>query len=251
MNDDRERRAPVALIAAGGSGKRLGADGPKALVQCAGRSLLQWSLAAFANCEGVTDVVVAVVEAEHERFELDVAPARRAGLNVKLCAGGESRSHSVRAALETAIQEHDPSEVLVHDAARPLAGPDLIDACLNALRSDSSVQCVVPAAPVVDTIKQTDADMAVTTTPARSTLWAVQTPQAFRCADLARVLGLDPSAPVADETIHAATDDASLIERAGGRVVVMPWTAANPKVTTAADLELVERLLSTAQTADS
>lgn len=244
MNDSRKRRAPVALIAAGGSGKRLGADGSKALVQCAGRSLLQWSLSAFANCEGVTDVVVAVVAVDRDQFELDVIPARQAGLNVSLCTGGESRSHSVRAALATAIQLHDPSEVLVHDAARPLAGPDLIDACLNALRSDASAQCVVPAAPVVDTIKQTDAGMVVTTTLDRSTLWAVQTPQAFRSVDLSRVLGLDPASPVTDETIRSATDDASLVERAGGRVVVMPWTAANPKVTTPADLELVERLLS-------
>ena len=126
MSNDRERPAPVALIAAGGLGERLGADGPKALVRCAERSLLQWTLEAFLRSESVANVVVAVVQSERERFERDVAPARAHGLEVTLCAGGESRSHSVRAALAAAIACHDPAIVLVHDAARPLAGPESV-----------------------------------------------------------------------------------------------------------------------------
>lgn len=244
MSRDRERRPPVALVAAGGSGRRLGAGGPKALVRCSGCSLLQWTLDAFARSPAVDAVVVAVVQSELSLFERDVEPARRAGLDVSLCAGGESRSHSVRAALAEAIRLHDPGLVLVHDAARPLAGPRLIDSGLRALRDDARVQAVVPAAPVADTIKQTDPDGVVTATLDRSTLWAVQTPQAFRTEALAGALGLLPGVPVDDSVIAAATDDASLVERAGGRVIVLPWTEPNPKVTTRADLALVERMLS-------
>jgi 2-C-methyl-D-erythritol 4-phosphate cytidylyltransferase len=243
VSNDRERPAPVALIAAGGLGERLGADGPKALVRCAGRSLLQWTLEAFARSDSVANVVVAIVDSERERFERDVAPARARGLEVTLCSGGESRSHSVRAALAAAIGRHDPAIVLVHDAARPLAGPDLIDACVRGLYDDREAQGLVPAAPVADTIKRAGEDHVVSATLDRSTLWTVQTPQAFRTPALARALGLDPDAPVADETLAAATDDASLIEQAGGRVIVLPWRGVNPKVTTPADLELAGRLL--------
>lgn len=240
------RSAPVALIAAGGSGERLGAEGPKALVECAGRSLLAWALDAFAGSESVTRVVVAGRADELERFEDELAPARAAGLEVSLCAGGETRSHSVREALRAAIGGDDvpPDIVLVHDAARPLAGTALVDACVAGLAADPEAHALVPAAPVADTIKQAGADGVVTGTLDRSTLWAVQTPQAFRGEVLARVLGLKPDAPVADETIAAATDDASLVEAAGGRVVVLPWTDPNPKVTTQADLSLAAGLLS-------
>ncbi|MBI5310043.1 MAG: 2-C-methyl-D-erythritol 4-phosphate cytidylyltransferase [Actinobacteria bacterium] len=247
------RSAPVALIAAGGSGERLGAEGPKALVDCAGRSLLAWTLEAFVHCRSVRHVVVAGRAAELARFEDELAPARAAGLQVSLCAGGSTRSHSVREALRVAMASDDPvaspegivapDVVLVHDAARPLAGPALIDACVDGLLADGQADALVPAAPVSDTIKQADADGVVSATLDRSTLWAVQTPQAFRGAALAAALGLPPSAPVSDETIAAATDDASLIEAAGGRVVVLPWTDPNPKVTTQADLRLAAGLL--------
>lgn len=186
---------------------------------------------------------MAVVQDQRELFERELGPAREAGLEVLICAGGETRSHSVRSALAAATAAHDPEFVLVHDAARPLAGPDLVAACLDRLTQDTAADCVVPAAPVADTIKQAGADHVVTATLDRSTLWAVQTPQAFRATSLARVLGLEPGIAVTDDQLAAATDDASLIERAGGRVVVMPWTDANPKVTTRADLEQVERLL--------
>src|ERR1035437_2391084 len=107
MSNIRGRPAPMALIAAGGLGERLGADGPKALVPCAGRSLLDWTLDAFARSSSVDSVVVAVVQSERERFEREVAPARERGLDVTLCAGGDSRSHSVRAALAVAIERDD------------------------------------------------------------------------------------------------------------------------------------------------
>lgn len=235
----------VALVAAGGSGERLGADGPKALVECAGRSLLAWALDAFARSESVDRVIVAGRADQLDRFEAECAAARAAGLTVQVCAGGPSRSNSVRQALRAASEVFSggsPPVVLVHDAARPLAGSELIDACVSGLLGRDDIEALVPAAPVADTIKQAGPDGIVTATLDRSTLWAVQTPQAFRGEALARVLGLG-DVPVSDEAIAGATDDASLIEAAGGRVAVLPWTPANPKVTTQEDLRLAAGLL--------
>jgi 2-C-methyl-D-erythritol 4-phosphate cytidylyltransferase len=235
-------RAPLALIAAGGEGKRLGASGPKALVRCGGRSLLAWSLDGFVSAASFADrgrVVVAAHDSDLDAFEVAVGPARDHGLDVVICAGGASRSHSVRNALIAAGDLDAYSAVLVHDAARPLTGPELIDICVGGVGDD--IDGLIPAAPVTDTIKQTDADGAVTATLDRSTLWAVQTPQAFKPAALAHALQLDGA--LDDDLLATATDDASLVESAGGKVKILPWLEPNPKVTTAADLEFVTEIL--------
>jgi 2-C-methyl-D-erythritol 4-phosphate cytidylyltransferase len=259
MKQSARPRAPLALIAAGGEGKRLGSIGPKALVLCAGKPLLGWCLDAFARSEafagGRGRVVVAAHASELEAFDAAVEPARSAGLEVLLCEGGPSRSHSVRAALQFALKAAPASEsgdrpVLVHDAARPLAGPTLIDACVAALAPSGGAtrpDALVPAAPVTDTIKQAGRDGTVLATLDRNTLWAVQTPQAFVLDVLIRALGVAPAGPAVDDaTLAAATDDASLVERAGGTVKILPWTDPNPKITTEADLASVAQLMRTA-----
>jgi 2-C-methyl-D-erythritol 4-phosphate cytidylyltransferase len=144
--------------------------------------------------------------------------------------GGATRSASVRAALAAA----PPSEaVVVHDAARPLAEPDLFTRALAAL---SGADCAIAAAPVTDTIKEAEAGVVVATLD-RSRLWAVQTPQAFRRAALERALDVD------EAILARATDDAWLVERAGGRVRVVESSPANFKVTTPHDLRVAELLL--------
>jgi len=147
--------------------------------------------------------------------------------------GGAVRSESVRLALAAA----GPGDrVLVHDAARPLLSEELVHAALTAVEGDG-VDCAIAATPVTDTIKQTDADLAVTQTLDRAGLWAVQTPQVFRRKALERAL------EVPDDVLAQATDDAWLVERAGGRVVVVPAPPENLKITTPLDLELAEMLL--------
>ncbi|HUA12083.1 MAG TPA: 2-C-methyl-D-erythritol 4-phosphate cytidylyltransferase [Solirubrobacteraceae bacterium] len=205
----------VALIVAAGSGERLGADRPKALVQVAGRTLLDWSVAALAACDALERIVVALPAGAD-------APA-----GVTAVTGGPSRSHSVRAAL-AAAGDGDP--VLVHDAARPLVTAELAAAVLARLASDAGAAGAIAAAPVTDTIKRADEHGAVSETLSRGGLWAVQTPQVFRRAALARALAAD------DATLAAATDDAQLIEREGGRILICAWEQPNPKVTTPADL---------------
>jgi 2-C-methyl-D-erythritol 4-phosphate cytidylyltransferase len=204
----------VGVIAAGGGGERLGADRPKAFVVCAGRPLIDWSLEVL---EAVCDRVVVAAPAEW--------------LRPGWVEGGPSRSASVRNALAAAPEART---AVVHDAARPLVTRELVEACVGALMG---VDGAIAAAPVTDTVKETYPDGTVVRTLDRSRLWAVQTPQVFRAETLRRALDVD------DAVLAAATDDASLVEAAGGSVRVVEAPPENFKVTTAADLARAEAAL--------
>ncbi len=201
---------------AAGSGSRLGASVPKAFVPLAGRPMLEWSLDAL-RAAGITSIVVALPEGVE-------APAGCVGVR-----GGATRSESVRAALAAC----GPGDVVVHDAARPLVSPALFTEVLAALEH---AECAIAAAPMTDTVKEA-VDGRVVATLDRSRLWAVQTPQAFRRAALEAALSVDPS------LLAQATDDASLVERAGGTVRIVPASPENFKVTTPHDLRIAELLL--------
>jgi 2-C-methyl-D-erythritol 4-phosphate cytidylyltransferase len=216
----------VALIVAAGRGERLGMDRAKALVTLAGKPMLVWSVEALSSVAAVTEIVIALPPEA-----LDAAPA-----GTRAVAGGAVRSESVRAALQ-ACGAGDP--VIVHDAARPLASAELFDRALSELER-SRADAVVAAAPVADTIKQVGEDgRTVTRTLDRARLWAIQTPQVFRRAALSEALE-----GASDELLAAATDDAWLVERAGGIVCVIESRRANLKVTTETDLRIAEMLLS-------
>ena len=206
----------VGIVPAAGRGERLGEGVPKALVVCAGRPLLEWSLEVL---EGVCDRVVVALPPGHEG-----GPDR--------VSGGASRSESVRNAL-AAAPEADVA--VVHDAARPLVTGELVLACVSEVRA--GWDGAVAAARVTDTVKEAGDDLRVERTLDRSRLWAIQTPQAFRADVLRRAL----DAP--SEVLAAATDDASLVEAAGGSVRVVEAPPENMKVTSPLDLERAERLL--------
>jgi 2-C-methyl-D-erythritol 4-phosphate cytidylyltransferase len=217
----------LALILAAGSGERLGADRPKALVELAGRSLLQWSVDLMLAVEGIERIVVALPSGVS-------VPAGTIGVR-----GGAVRSESVAYALE-AVGPGDPEDlVVVHDAARPLASPELVRAALDTLARADDLDAAIAAAAVVDTIKRVHDDIVVETLD-RSALWAVQTPQVFRRAALERALD------VPGEILARATDDAWLVERLGGRVAVVPASGENLKITTPLDLSLAELLIASA-----
>ena len=209
----------VAIVAAAGSGERLGASRPKAFVTVAGRPMIEWSLDAL-RAAGLADVVVALPAGAR-------APDGCTGV-----PGGATRSESVRRALAAAAADADA--VVVHDAARPLVAPSLFTAALAALEG---AECAIAAAPVTDTVKEAGPDGVVERTLDRGRLWAVQTPQAFRRAALERALAVE------EDVLRAATDDAWLVERLGGTVRVVPSTPANFKVTTPHDLRVAELLL--------
>ena len=148
-------------------------------------------------------------------------------------AGGASRSESVRNALDAAP---DAEIAVVHDAARPLVTVGLVERCIAAIHAPG-VDGAVAAAPVADTIKEADASGRVLQTLDRGALWAIQTPQVFWAPKLREALAVDASA------LAGATDDAGLVERAGGTVAIVEAPAENLKVTTAMDLRLAELLL--------
>ena len=185
-----------------------------------GRPMLEWSVAALLAVAAVERVVVALPPGCE-------APAGTVGV-----AGGEHRTQSVLAAL-AAAGEGDP--VIVHDAARPLLTPALVQAALDELAAHGC-DAVIAAAPVTDTIKEAR-DGVVTRTLERAALWAVQTPQVFRRAALERAL----AAPA--DVLAGATDDAWLVERAGGTVRVVAAPRENLKVTTPGDLAVAELAL--------
>ncbi len=216
------------MIAAAGSGRRLGAGGPKALVPLAGRPMLEWSLRALEAAETIAAIVVAAPPG-HEGEVQAIAGARAAVL-----AGGATRAESVALALA----EVEGELVMIHDAARPLVSSALVERVLARL-AGSEADGVIAAAPVADTLKRGGERGAVTETVPRAGLWAAQTPQAFRVEALRDA---QESARVAGE-LAAATDEGWLIERAGGSVLLEPAGQANPKVTDAADLQVAEALL--------
>ena len=203
----------VGIVPAGGSGERLGADRPKAFVIVGGKRLVDYSLQALgAVCERVVVAVPPVAGRQSPDFVL----------------GGSSRSASVRNAV---LAAPEADVYVVHDAARPFVTVELIRSCLEALEG---VDGVVAAAPVTDTVKEAGPDGLVLRTLDRSGLWAIQTPQVFRADVLRRALDVD------DAVLAAATDDASLVEAAGGRVRVVQAPPENVKITRPEDLRLAE-----------
>jgi 2-C-methyl-D-erythritol 4-phosphate cytidylyltransferase len=234
----------TAVIAAAGSGERLRAGGPKAFVPLAGRPMVEWSIEAFRRA-GVEAIVVAVPPG-HD-YEPHGSDAALAPPSIRVLAGGETRSASVFNSLAVVETEL----VAIHDAARPLLTAALIEGVVATLTSDPEAAGAIAASPVTDTIKRVPTAASRQLTPTegakrrlvvgetldRGELWAAQTPQVFRVEALRAALAGDPQA------VAAATDEAMLVEAAGGRVLIHPAEAENLKVTTALDLRLAEQLL--------
>lgn len=204
--------------------------------------MIEWSLDALRGCESVRSIVVACPPGQVHDFE----QGARRGAPVESVDGGATRAQSVANALEGVQTEL----VAIHDAARPLVTPALVEALVADLTADPDAAGCIAAAPVTDTVKrvadptraastlesEASASRVVERTLDRSTLWAAQTPQLFRVEALRGAL-----ASAADP--GTATDEAMLIERAGGTVLIHPVAAPNLKVTTPFDLRLAELLL--------
>ncbi len=203
--------------------------------------MIAWSLEAL-RASGVIEAVVIAAppgrEAELERIAGEIAgtPADAGFFHPIVVTGGETRAASVGLALAEAPASAEAC--VVHDAARPLAAARLIAATVARLAARPDAAGVIAAAPLTDTVKRVAADgEEVVATEDRSQLWAAQTPQTFRAGALREAHSRDP------ETLAAATDDAILVERAGGLVLIEPGGADNLKVTTPLDLRVVEALL--------
>jgi 2-C-methyl-D-erythritol 4-phosphate cytidylyltransferase len=222
----------AAIVVAAGSGERMGADRPKALVDVAGQPMLVWSVAALAASARIASLVI-VAPAEHIIEMIACVPD--VDLPVSVVAGGATRAESVACGLE--VVPADATTVLVHDAARPLITPEIVTAVLDGI---GDADGAIAATPLVDTPKVVDAERVIRTSPERSTLWLAQTPQAFRAAALRAAV----EAAVSSGRLDAATDCASLVEANGGRVRVVPVATPNLKLTHPIDLIVAEQLLS-------
>ena len=243
----------VAVLTAAGSGSRLGAGVPKALVPVGGVSLLRRAAAGLIASGAVSHVVVTAPAEEVDRFraELEGLPDGSVGASagrrgeIEVVAGSpRSRQASVALGLAAALAAVPQADVvIVHDAARALTPPEVTQRVVAAVRAGH--EAVVPALPVTDTVKEVEVRRAgepepVVGTPRRDRLRAVQTPQGFSTPVLvaAHRAGAERAG---DETL-AASDDAGLVEACGGSVVVAGDERAM-KVTTSMDLALAELLL--------
>jgi 2-C-methyl-D-erythritol 4-phosphate cytidylyltransferase len=200
-----------AIVVAAGTGIRYG--GAKQFEPLLGRRVVDWSVAAAEAC---CDGVVVVLPPDRQQ------PGSR--------VGGATRSASVRAGL-AAVPE-GAAIIVVHDAARPLASPLLFERVITAVREGADA--AVPVVPVTDTVKRVLGDRVIETVE-RSTLVAVQTPQAFRAPALRSAHASQPD----------ATDDAGLVEARGGTVVTVPGDRRNIKLTSPDDLIVAQALLAT------
>jgi 2-C-methyl-D-erythritol 4-phosphate cytidylyltransferase len=199
--------------------------------------MVEWSIEAFRAAESVRSIVVACPPGHIHNL---------AGHDLAVVDGGETRAQSVANALEAVGTEL----VAIHDAARPLVTAELIEDVVATLVADPDADCAIAATPVTDTIKQVASSnprvlekphqgvhkpaVVVQTTVDRGRLWAAQTPQVFRVEALRRALQADP------DRAAQATDEAMLVEAAGGRVLIHPSPPENLKVTTPHDLRVAE-----------
>ena len=212
----------AAIVAAAGSGERLGAGVPKALVRLGDQTLLQLSVAALRDA-GIDVIIVTAPAQSVAEFALLVPSAQ-------VVAGGQMRQDSVRAGL--LALPGDVDVVLVHDAARALVPVDVVQRVLAAIHDGADA--VIPVVPLADTVKEVDGEGAVVRTVDRVSMRAVQTPQGFRRSVLER-------AHAAGMT--AATDDAALVEALGVTVRTVDGSPEALKVTTPTDLAVAEGIL--------
>jgi 2-C-methyl-D-erythritol 4-phosphate cytidylyltransferase len=218
-----------AVVVAAGRGDRLGLDRPKAFAKLNGRPLLAESLERLEASDWIEAIVI-VAPPDWEEPSILVAEELGAGKVAACVPGGATRAESVRAGVEEV--EPDALVVLVHDAARPLLPEEVVGRVLAPL--GEGWDGVVPALRVADTLKRAGEDGGVVETVDRAGLHAVQTPQAFLAPVLREALAGD---------LGDASDCAALVERRGGRVLLVEGDPRLLKVTTQADLAFVETLL--------
>lgn len=223
-----------AVIAAAGSGDRLGLDRPKAFANLRARPLLAESLERLEGSDWIDSIVVAAPPDWEEPVIL-LAEELGCGKVVEAVTGGATRAASVAAAI--AVVPEDAAVVLVHDAARPVLPEDVIERVLTAL--NEGWDGAIPVLPLADTVKRVESDRIVETVE-REELAVAQTPQAFVAPVLRGALSDDD-----------ATDCSALVEARGGRVKAVLGDPRLLKVTDLADLEAVERLLGDAVPTDA
>lgn len=221
-----------AIIVAAGEGKRMGGDLPKPLIALAGRALILHTLDRFVRSH-VRKVILVVPEKEKAQFAKVLASAPDlTRLDCDLESGGRRRQDSVARGLDRL--DEDCEVVVIHDGARPLISPIIIDHCVELAQKEGAAVVGVPAK---DTIKVVSPARRIESTPPRNSLWEIQTPQAFR------VEIIREAHRRAEQDGIEATDDAMLVERLERRVALLEGERSNLKITTPEDLLVAEALI--------
>ena len=221
----------AAVILAGGSGERFGRPEGKQLIVLAGNPLLTWSIAA---CNAVPDIGLIVVVCPADRmdeYRTEAIDPYHFLTPITVAPAGDTRQESAFSGMEYVPETYE--FVLIHDGARPMITPDLVQHSLNVLKGNIDADGVVVGYPTIDTPKLVDENGIIIGTPDRKMFWSAQTPQVFRASFYRRA----HASALSDGFM--GTDDASLIERLGGRVLMVEGSRINTKVTVYDDYKMV------------
>ena len=221
----------AAVILAGGTGDRFGREGGKQLVEIAGKPVLTWSAETFDAVGDIGLIVIVCPEERHEEYLKRAVDPFPFVTPVVVAPAGETRQESAFAGLEFVPEAYD--FVVMHDGARPLITPALVEHTIAIVKGNIDADGAIVAHPAIDTLKVVE-NGAVAGTPDRNVFWNAQTPQVFRSGILRRA----HAAALSDGFV--GTDDSSLIERLGGRVLVVEGPRDNMKLTVPEDYELLE-----------
>lgn len=222
----------TALIPAAGMGRRMGRTVAKQFLPLGDKPMLAHTLLAFQRSSDIDEIIPILSEEDMEHCLADVIEAFHITKVRTLVVGGKERQDSVYNGI--AKLEKDASIVLVHDGVRPFVTAEMIKECVDSARKG---ECVTVGVPLKDTIKQVDDRGMIIKTLERGRLWAIQTPQAFPVRTLRKAHADSFKKKL------SGTDDATLVERTGGKVRVIMGSYDNIKITTPEDLILAEEIL--------
>ena len=235
LGTSQEGPDTCAIIVAGGSGERFGDPRGKQFVELCGLPIMAWSILAFDRSPSVGHLVVVCPRGRLDEVRNDVLAGLALRCEVTLALAGATRQDSVFSGLVAMPPIYDL--VAIHDGARPLIEPEAIERCIAAVRADKTLDGAILASRQIDTLKLADATGRILATPDRSNYWCAQTPQVFK----AKKVMAAHKAAVWDD--FEGTDDASLVERRGGRVRVVESSRDNIKITLPEDLLVAEATL--------
>jgi 2-C-methyl-D-erythritol 4-phosphate cytidylyltransferase len=221
-----------AIIVAAGQGIRMSNTVRKQYIALDGIPILSRTLGVFDRCELIDRIIVAVPKDDIDYCRNEIIPAADMKKEVILVVGGERRQDSVYNGLKTI--ESDDGIVLIHDGVRPFVNPEHLAACIKSAQKQGACILGIPA---FDTVKHVNAKNEIIETRKRDTLWLAQTPQAFQLELIKR------AHEIAKQEGFTGTDDASLVERLGGIVKIIPGSRNNIKITNQEDLKLAQAIL--------
>ena len=221
-----------AIIVAAGQGIRMSNTVRKQYIALDGIPILSRTLGVFDRCDLIDRIIVAVPKDDIDYCRNEIIPAADMKKEAILVVGGERRQDSVYNGLKTI--ESDDGIVLIHDGVRPFVNPEHLAACIKSAQKQGACILGIPA---FDTVKHVNAKNEIIETLKRDTLWLAQTPQAFQLELIRR------AHEIAKQEGFTGTDDASLVERLGGIVKIIPGSRNNIKITNQEDLKLAQAIL--------